>query len=293
MPKSCSRWWFANWPRTGVPVTVACRVLRVSTSGFYEWLRRRPSERDLGRAYLMDATCQGPRRLYGTYGHRRVHAELTMGRRLEVSHGRVERLIRHTGLQGVHRRRLCGCTRRDAAPTPSDDLVERNLTPTVPDRLYPDTGRRCHPTARAGAGSYLAVVVDCLTAGSWAVDRRPHPFRTRSMRCRWRSDTGAQSPERFTTATTAASTPARHSGTSFARPGCSDRWARPRLLSTTRSRRASSRPCTPSCSTGRPDPPARALPTRSPRSSRASTNPPDHTRPLATSAPPTTRPSTP
>lgn len=45
---------------------------------------------------------------YGTYGHRRVHAELVLGHGVRVSHGRVERLMRHTGLQGVQRRRLSG-----------------------------------------------------------------------------------------------------------------------------------------------------------------------------------------
>jgi len=27
---------------------------------------------------------------YGTYGHRRIHAELVLGQHLQVSHGRVE-----------------------------------------------------------------------------------------------------------------------------------------------------------------------------------------------------------
>lgn len=97
---------------------------------------------------------------YGTYGHRRVHAELTMGRRLEVSPGRVERLMRATGLQGVHRRRLRGCTRRDEAATPSADLVERRFTPDGPDRLYvADVTQH-----RTGEGwLYYAVVIDCFS----------------------------------------------------------------------------------------------------------------------------------
>ena len=120
----------------GVPVAVTCRVLNVSTSGYYEWRSRPASERDVEQAYLMHAIREVHAASYGTYGHRRVHAELTMGRRLEVSHGRVERLMRSTGLQGVHRRRLRGCTRRDEAATPSADLVERRFTPDGPNRLW-------------------------------------------------------------------------------------------------------------------------------------------------------------
>ena len=144
----------------GVPVAVTCWVLNVSTSGYYEWARGRASRRDLEQAYLMAAIHDVHAASYGTYGHRRVHAELTMGRRLEVSHGRVERLMRSTGLQGVHRRRLRGCTRRDQAATPSADLVERNFRPDAPDRLYvADVTQH-----RTGEGwLYFAVVIDCFS----------------------------------------------------------------------------------------------------------------------------------
>lgn len=39
---------------------------------------------------------------YGTYGHRRVRAELVLGQQVEVSHGRVERLMRWTGPQELN-----------------------------------------------------------------------------------------------------------------------------------------------------------------------------------------------
>ncbi|WP_370074180.1 IS3 family transposase [Nocardioides sp.] len=144
----------------GVPVAVTCRVLNVSTSGYYEWRSRPASERDVEQAYLMHAIREVHAASYGTYGHRRVHAELTMGRRLEVSHGRVERLMRATGLQGVHRRRLRGYTRRDEAATPSADLVERRFTPEGPDRLYVADVTQ-HRTSEGWL--YYAVVIDCFS----------------------------------------------------------------------------------------------------------------------------------
>ena len=73
---------------------------------------------------------------YGTYGHRRIHAELVLGHHRAVSPGRVQRLMKCTGLQGIHRRRLHGCTRRDEAAVPSDDLVNRKFAAAHPDRLY-------------------------------------------------------------------------------------------------------------------------------------------------------------
>lgn len=38
----------------GVPVATTCRVLKLSTSGFYDWERRGPSGRDVEQAHLMN-----------------------------------------------------------------------------------------------------------------------------------------------------------------------------------------------------------------------------------------------
>jgi putative transposase len=144
----------------GIPVATACRVLEVSTSGYYEWGSRPASDRAWDQAHLMHAIREAHAASYGTYGHRRVHAELVLGQHLAVSHGRVERLMRCADLHGVHRRRLRGCTRRDQAATPSVDLVERNFRPAAPDRLYvADITQH-----RTGEGwFYLAVVLDCFS----------------------------------------------------------------------------------------------------------------------------------
>ena len=69
----------------GYPVAVTCRVLKVSTSTYYDWLKPRPpSRRDLADAYLLDAIIDIHRTARGTYGVRRVHAELTLGRQLKM-----------------------------------------------------------------------------------------------------------------------------------------------------------------------------------------------------------------
>ncbi len=82
----------------GIPVATACRVLQVSPSGFYDWASRGPSARDWDQALLIERIRHAHSASHATYGHRRVHAELTLGRRLAVSHGRVERLMRACGL---------------------------------------------------------------------------------------------------------------------------------------------------------------------------------------------------
>jgi putative transposase len=51
-----------------IPVEVACRVLDVSTSGYYAWLSRPPSQRAIRHAWLTDLIVQVHQDSRGTYG---------------------------------------------------------------------------------------------------------------------------------------------------------------------------------------------------------------------------------
>lgn len=198
--------------------------------------------------------------------------------------------MRCTGLQGVHRRRLRGCTRRDAAATPSADLVERNYRPTEPDRLYVADITQ-HPTGQGWC--YLAVVLDCFSRRvvGWAMaDHLRSELVVDALQMAiWNR---RPAPARSITATTGRNTRVGPSATGSATRARSARWARSGTAWTTPWSRASSRPCRPSCLTALLGPPAGAWPPRSLRSSRASTTPANATPPWATSAPPNTRPST-
>lgn len=144
----------------GVPVAVACRVLQVSTSGFYAWRDRPLSPRAVADQQLTGVIREVHTASHGTYGARRVHAELHLGQGVRVGRKRVERLMRAGCLQGVSRRRRSGCTRRDPAALPSEDLVQRRFTVSEPNRLWVADITQ-HPT---GAGwLYLAVVLDAFS----------------------------------------------------------------------------------------------------------------------------------
>ena len=62
-----------------VDVVVACRVLRVSRSGFYEWRHRGPSARQVVDEQLGATIGAVHAASRGTYGAPRVHAELRLG----------------------------------------------------------------------------------------------------------------------------------------------------------------------------------------------------------------------
>ena len=62
--------------QAGYPVATMCRVLEVSTSGYYAWLSRPPSRRSREDAILTQRICWIHFRSRGTYGAPRIHAEL-------------------------------------------------------------------------------------------------------------------------------------------------------------------------------------------------------------------------
>ena len=85
----------------GLPVEVACRVLGVSVSGYYEWRDRPPSARALRHVWLTEQIKRAHAESRGTYGARRVHADLTLGRGVAVGRQAVEMLMRRANLQGI------------------------------------------------------------------------------------------------------------------------------------------------------------------------------------------------
>jgi putative transposase len=153
----------------GRPVQVACRVLGVSESGFYEQRRRAPSERAVRHAMLTDLVTQIHLESHGTYGILRVHAELTLGRGVEVGHNQVELLMRRAGLQGVTGRRKWKRTRPDTIAT---DLVERSFTRGSPNQLWV-TDITEHPTREGKV--YCCVVLDTFSRRvvGWSIDSSP------------------------------------------------------------------------------------------------------------------------
>ena len=135
-----------------VLVAVACRVLGVSTSGYYEWRGRPPSRRALADAALSVQIREIHVRSRGTYGVPRVHAELRLGRGLRCGRKRVARLMRAERLHGIYRRR--GKHARPAAAV-HDDLVQRRFQADAPNRLWL-TDITEHPThARARSTAQL------------------------------------------------------------------------------------------------------------------------------------------
>ena len=120
------RFRFIHAEKANYPVRVMCRVLKVSTSGYYASLERKPSARQLEDERLKVHIGAIHDRSRGTYGRERVGRQL-LREAVEVGKQRIARLMREMGLQGLPRKRF----RRT---TDSNHL--RPVAPNVLDRKF-------------------------------------------------------------------------------------------------------------------------------------------------------------
>jgi len=153
----------------GHSVLLACRLLRVSEAGFYAQRHRPPSARSLRHVHLTDIIRGVHLDSRGTYGARRVHAELTLGLGLVVGRCAVESLMARAGLTGASGRPRY---RRTPRLVTAGDLVERVFSAPAPDRLWV-TDITEHPTREDKV--YCAVVLDVFSRRvvGWSIDASP------------------------------------------------------------------------------------------------------------------------
>ena len=153
----------------GLPVQLACRVLNVSESGYYARRLRAPSARAIRHAWLTDVIRQVHIASRGTYGIRRVHADLILGQGIAVGHLAVEMLMRRAGLQGVSGRPRY---RHVPGVATAGGRVERQFHRYQPNQLWV-TDITEHPTREGKV--YCAVVLDAWSRRvvGWSIDSRP------------------------------------------------------------------------------------------------------------------------
>jgi putative transposase len=117
------------------PIATMCRVLGVSTSGYYAWRDRPPSARSQADLLLADRIEALHRQSRCTYGRPRIQADLReVG--IRVGDKRVARLMRARRLHGASRRKFVITTVREETAAPAPDLVKRNFTAAAPNRLW-------------------------------------------------------------------------------------------------------------------------------------------------------------
>jgi transposase InsO family protein len=132
--------------------------LGVSKSGFYEWRDRAPSASENRRERLKATIAKLFDRSGGTYGYRRIHAELARAGE-HVGDELVRQLMRELGLVPVQPRPYRTTTVRGQQQPDTPDLVARDFTADRPGtKLVGDI--TYIPTWQGWL--YLATVIDCF-----------------------------------------------------------------------------------------------------------------------------------
>jgi putative transposase len=144
--------------RANYPIAVMCRVLGVSPSGYYAWVKRPPSWRSVMDSALTEKIRSAHAASKGTYGAPRLRIDLAEAG-IRVGRKRVARLMRNVGLTGVSRRRHTVTTVRDGARQ-APDLVDRDFTAERPNLLW--VADITYIPTWAGF-LYLAVVLDAFS----------------------------------------------------------------------------------------------------------------------------------
>jgi len=144
---------------SGLPVSVCCRVMKVSTSGYYQRRARPVTDRERAEAWRANTVFDIWKTSRSSYGMPRIRNDFRLGRHQPISRTTTARLMRVCGAVGIHYRRRGGCTRPGDGEV-SDDLVNRAFDPDAPDRLWCMDVTE-HPTD--GGKVYLAVVLDAFS----------------------------------------------------------------------------------------------------------------------------------
>jgi transposase InsO family protein len=145
--------------RTEFRVEEMCRVFEVSRSGYYRWIKRKPSQRELENQRLdaqIGAIFAGSK---GRYGSPKVTREL-QDRGHRVGKHRVARRMRQAGLRSKIRRKYRVTTDSKHAFPVSANLLERNFTAQAPNQTW--VSDITYLATRTG-WLYLTVIIDLFS----------------------------------------------------------------------------------------------------------------------------------
>ena len=108
----------------------------MNRTSFHDWERRAPSDRALSDAWLTEKIREIHAASDGTYGVRRVHAELRIEHGIRIGRKRVERLMKAAGISGLLPRKRRRTTVRLPGVRVAPDLVERDFRPDAPNQTW-------------------------------------------------------------------------------------------------------------------------------------------------------------
>ena len=149
-------------------VTELCSALRVSTSGFYAWRKRKPSTRarkDQQLKVLIHVSFDESHKSYGSpriLEDLREHGE-------KIGRNRVIRLMQADGLEARPRKRFKSTTMSDHDQPIAANILDREFEASAPNQRWVSDTTELRTTN--GGKFYLAAVIDLYSrfCVGWAV----------------------------------------------------------------------------------------------------------------------------
>ena len=161
------RFKFIDDHRSAYPVTLMCRVLAVSRSGYYAWRERPPSAREMANQQLLEKIKAIHKKSRGRYGSPRVYEALVQ---LEIrcSRKRVARLMRENGIRGKRRRRYKRTTDSEHTRPIVPNRLRQDFSATAPNQKW--CADITYIATREG-WLYLAIIIDLYSRMivGWAI----------------------------------------------------------------------------------------------------------------------------
>ena len=150
-------------------LTLLCRCLRVTRSGFYAWTTRSESpraQRDRQLKVLVRTSFTASK---GRYGSPRIHRDLLEDHQERVSRKRVIRLMQEDGLKARPRKRFKSTTMSDHDQPVAANLLDRQFTADAPNQRW--VGDTTEFVIGESGKLYLAAILDLFSrfVVGWAV----------------------------------------------------------------------------------------------------------------------------
>lgn len=136
-----------------------CRVFEVSRSGYYRWLKRKPSRWEIDNQKLDGEIREIYDRSKGRYGSPKITQELR-DRGRTVSRNRVARRMRKAGIRSKIRRRFRVTTDSRHHFPVAPNLLEQKFTAQGPDKVW--VSDITYVATRTG-WLYLTVIIDLFS----------------------------------------------------------------------------------------------------------------------------------
>jgi len=151
-------------------LTLLCKVMQVSRSGFYSWKKRKKSLRQQERERLIPKVKQIHKQTRGSYGARRISEELK-AQGEQCGRSKAETLMRLARVRAKQKKKFKATTDSKHGLAVAPNLLKREFTVHEPDRVY------CSDITYIWTKEgwlYLAVIIDLFSRSivGWSIGNR-------------------------------------------------------------------------------------------------------------------------